>query len=178
MLDDEPGLEVLPPVAGAIDALRAARRLSPHIAVLDISLQDGDGIRLCLELKQLPSAPRVLLYTAFVTPTVILKGNLAGADGLIEKGAPARDLTRTLWRLLAGESCMPPLDRDLLSGRAERLSPEDLSIVGLRLAASQVDEIGEALRLPPSEVVSRIQRLLDGFEGECRAEDGRNLSAR
>ncbi len=178
LLDSEPNLELLRPAAGATEALALAQRSPPDLAVLDVSLQDGDGIRLCLELKQLPGPPRVLLYTAFVTPTVILKGSLAGADGLVEKGVPAAELTHAIKRVMAGERRMPPLDRDLLSARAERLSAEELSIVGLRLASSQVSEIAEALRLPPAEVIARIQRLLAAFEKESRDQDGRNSSAR
>jgi len=175
LLDAEPDLELGPPAAGAQEALRLAQRSPPELALLDVSLPDGDGIRLCLELKQLPAPPRVLLYTAFVTPTMVLKGSLAGADGLVEKGAPAAELTGAIRRVLAGEPCMPPLDLDLLSGRAEQLSAEELSIVGLRLASSQVGEIADALRLAPEEVVARIRRVLGAFEGEDGGEDGGDL---
>lgn len=113
-----------------------------------------------------------------MTPTVILTGSLAGADGLVEKGAPAAELTRAISRALAGATCMPPLDGDLLTSQAERLSAEELSIVGLRLASSQVSEIADALRLAPDEVVMRIQRLLAALEEESAEEDGRNRSAR
>ncbi len=178
LFDGEGDFELAPPAEGATEALQLAERSPPELAVLDVSLRDGDGIRLCLELKQLPVPPRVLLYTAFVTPTVILKGSLAGADGLVEKGAPAAELVRAIRQVAAGESRMPPLDRDLLSGRTERLSAEELSIVGLRLASSQVSEIADALRLPPQEVVARIGRLLARLEEESQDQDGGNLSAR
>ncbi len=178
LLDSEPGFELVHAAAGATEALQLAQRFTVELAVLDVSLREGDGIQLCLELKQLPLPPRVLLYTAFVTPTVILKGSLAGADGLVEKGAPAAELTHALRRVVAGEACMPPLDRDLLSGRAERLSAEELSIVGLRLASSQVGEIAEALRLPPDEIVSRIRRLLGTFEEEPSDADRRSSPPR
>ncbi len=178
LLDGERDFALARPAAGATEALQLAKRFPPELAVLDVSLRDGDGIRLCLELKQLPVPPRVLLYTAFVTPTVILKGSLAGADGLVEKGAPAAELVRAIRQVLAGEARMPPLDRDLLSGRAQSLSAEELSIVGLRLASSQVSEIADALRLSPDEVVARIQRLLGALEEQSADQDGGNLSAR
>lgn len=160
LLDGEPDMDVLSPASGAAEALEVAQKSPPDLAVLDVSLEDGDGIMLCLELKRLPRPPRVILYTAFVTPTVVLKGSLAGADGLVEKGAPAAELTGEIRLAVAGQAHMPPLDRDLLSGRAEGLSSEELSIVGLRLASSQVDEIADALQLTSDEVVARIERLL------------------
>jgi DNA-binding NarL/FixJ family response regulator len=178
LLEGETGLEPLSAASGATEALRLAERFAPEVAVLDISLQDGDGIRLCLELKQLPLQPRVLLYTASVTPTVILKGSLAGADGLVEKGAPAAELAGAIRRVMADEKLMPPVDRDLLSGRVERLSAEELSIVGLRLASSQVGEIADALHLAPGEVVARLQRLLGFFEQKPPRKDRRNSSDR
>lgn len=172
LLEMLPDVDVLSPAAGAEQAMQLVQCAPPELALVDVSLEDGDGIQLCLDLKQLPSPPRVLLYTAFVTPTVILKGSLAGADGLVEKGAPAGTLTRAIRRVLDGETCMPALDRDLLSGRAERLSADELAVLGLRLASSQVSEIAEALGLPPGEVVSRIQRLLAALEDDSPSQNG------
>lgn len=160
LLDDEAELTLLPSAAGAEEALTLARRGAPDIALLDVSLGDGDGLRLCLEMKQLPASPAVLLYTASADPLLRLKARLVGADGLIDKAARANELRSAIGAVLRGETRVPVFDRELLRAKAERLSPEGLAIVGLRLESTPIEGVADVLGLSRNEAISRIGELL------------------
>ncbi len=60
-------------------------------------------------------------------------------------------------------------------------SAEDLSILGLRLASIDLEDIAETLRLSPDVIVERIQSLLTAVGargGEVPGRDGRNWAAK
>ena len=161
LLEDEDRLSLLPAVAGAKAALRAARRRRPQVALVDVSLEDGDGLRLCLDLKRLSAPPRVVLYTASADPLLEVKARLAGADALLPKSARASELIRAIDAALRGEPRMPAFDYDLLRAHTKHLAPEAMAIVGMRLNSTPISGIGVVLGLTENEVVTRIAGLLE-----------------
>lgn len=172
LLEDESALTLLPAAAGAEEALVLARRQAPEIAVLDVALEDGDGLRLCLDLKRLPAPPAVLLYTASADPLLGLKARLVGADGLIDKAARANELSGAIEAVLQGEVRVPAFNRELLKAKAEHLSPEALAVVGLRLESTPIGGIAEVLGLNEDEVITRISGLLRVLDGDSLSENG------
>jgi len=160
LLEAEPALVVLPPAAGATEALTLARQQLPEVALVDVSLGDGSGLCLCLDLKEFDHPPGVVLYTAAADPALSLKARLAGADGLVGKDAPADELRRALKRVGRGEAFAPRPDREVVAAQADRLSAEDLAIVGLRLESASVEDVADTLGLPRAEIMGRLERLL------------------
>ena len=69
-------------VAGAWRAIAIA---SYDVIVLDIGLPDGDGVRLCRDLRANGDATRVLMMTARDTTPDVIHGLDAGADDYITK---------------------------------------------------------------------------------------------
>ena len=58
------GNEVVDEAGNAADAVRIAGELRPDIVLLDLRLGEDSGIEVCREVKALPDAPRVLVFTA------------------------------------------------------------------------------------------------------------------
>ena len=173
LLEDEHALTLLPSAAGANEALMLSRRRAPDIALLDIALDDGDGLRLSLDLKRLPEPPAVLLYTASVDPLLAFKARLVGADGLLAKTARAGELKEAIGAVLRGELRVPAFDRELLRAKTRDLSPELLAVIGLRLHSTPVDGMAAALGLSEEEVSERIERVLEILDGDpAKNQDG------
>ena len=173
LLEDEHALTLLPSAAGANEALMLSRRRAPDIALLDISLDDGDGLRLSLDLKRLSEPPAVLLYTASVDPLLAFKARLVGADGLLAKTARAGELKEAIGAVLRGELRVPAFDRELLRAKTRDLSPELLAVIGLRLHSTPVDGMAAALGLSEEEVSERIERVLEILDGDpAKNQDG------
>lgn len=160
LLEDEGRLALLPPAAGAGEALELARAQRPDVALLDVSLADGDGLHLCLALKQLSDAPRVVFYTASADPLLGLKARLVGADGLVAKSARASELRRAIVAASDGQASALAFDRSLARRKTERLPPDAVAIIGLRLEGVASEGIAEVLGVNEGEVVSRISGLL------------------
>ena len=160
LLRSEPGFVVAGVASGVETGIAQTQLSRPDVAVIDRQLQDGDGLALCRRLKAFPDPPRVLVYSAFADRQMTIPALLSGADGLVDKGAPADELfeaIRTVWR---GGSAVPEPPRELLSDSAGVLPPDDLPILGLLLGRTPVDEVAAALSLDRSKLDARIDAMV------------------
>lgn len=159
MLRAEPGLV---PVASAADpeaAMAAARRTRPDVAIVDYHLKVGDGLALCRQLKSLPAAPRVLIFSAFAERRLALPAAVAGAEGVVDKGIPSDDLFERVRTLARGETVLEITPEAMTAGAA-KLETGDLPILGLMMDRTPRAEIAEVLGLEARELEHRIDAIL------------------
>src|SRR4051794_15114174 len=64
-------------------------RTRPDVVVLDYDLPRVNGLELCRRIKAEVPAPAVLVYSAYADATLALAASIAGAGGIVHKGAPA-----------------------------------------------------------------------------------------
>jgi DNA-binding NarL/FixJ family response regulator len=96
------GNEVVGEAGNATDAVRLAGELRPDVVLLDLRLGDDSGIEVCREMKAMPGAPRVLVFTAHTGVEDVAAATLAGADGYLHKGTVAEELLDAVERTHAG----------------------------------------------------------------------------
>jgi DNA-binding NarL/FixJ family response regulator len=160
VLHAEPGIVPIGAAASAREFWPALNRSRPDVVLLDYHLPDRDGLSLCRQVMRTMPPPRVLLYSAYANAALAIPALLAGAHGLVHKGAPATELYQALRLVARGERVLPPISRELLADASSRLDPEDLPILGMALDDTGAADIAAALRLAPSELHRRIERML------------------
>jgi DNA-binding NarL/FixJ family response regulator len=160
VLKAEPGIVPIASAASARDVWPALTRSRPDVVLLDYHLPDRDGLSLCRQVKRTLPAPKVLLYSAYANAALAIPALLAGSDGLVHKGAPASELYQALRLVARGERVLPPISRELLSDASSRLDPDDLPILGMALDGTGSADIAAALRIAPSDLDGRIERML------------------
>jgi DNA-binding NarL/FixJ family response regulator len=82
--------------------MEGARRLQPHVIVMDLSYAAGNLAGLIRELRLNAPVARQLLISVHDESTVFAAAIAAGADGLVLKRAIGRDLMPAIDALLAG----------------------------------------------------------------------------
>ncbi len=167
-LRSEPGLVPVAAASGMTGAVVQAERSRPDVALVDYHLAEGDGLALCHELKRLPSPPAVLIYSAFARPGLLLAAAVAGADGMVDKGAPLNDLFAAIRTVARGGKALPPLRPDILEQTVTRLEPEDLPILGMRIEGATLLEIGSVLQLEEQELSRRLVAMLGRLAAPVR----------
>jgi DNA-binding NarL/FixJ family response regulator len=104
MIDAEPDLEVCGEVDSEPNARRAVRELEPDIIIVDLSLQDGDGLELVRAVHaHHPETPMLIL--SMHDEAIYAERLLAeGASGYIMKQAAADQLLTALRTVLQGDT--------------------------------------------------------------------------
>ena len=92
--DDE--LELVGQAEDAGQAIELAAALQPDVALLDIEMPGGGGLRAARAIKEDSPATRVLALSAHDTDDARAAMTEAGADGYVVKGAPPAEVAAAL----------------------------------------------------------------------------------
>ena len=144
-------------------------RLRPDVVLLDYHLPRGDGLQLCYRIKKEIPAPRVIIFTAYASPTLALPATLARADSVLAKGAGARDLFTAIRLVFAGEELLPPISAAVLEEALAGLFGDDRVLVAMLLDGASESDVAEALRLPARDVRHSVQRILSALRLDVAA---------
>jgi DNA-binding NarL/FixJ family response regulator len=87
------------------EAIAKVTELSPDVVILDLTMPAMGGFDTAKRIRQAAPATRIVFFSVHETPTT---ARLVGADAFVSKSSAARDLARTIHRLLEGRES-PPL---------------------------------------------------------------------
>ena len=162
VLDAEPGIVFAGESDGDEESVwPLLNRITPDLALLDYHLPHGDGMQLCYRIKQRVPAPKVIVFSAYAGPALSLPATLAKADGLLDKGVPARDLFEAIRLVNKGERLLDPVSRSA-SCRTPRSASiaDDLPLLAMLLDGTPEREIATVLRREPRDIQHAVQRIL------------------
>jgi DNA-binding NarL/FixJ family response regulator len=109
LLEDEPDIEVVGEAADGYEAIAAARRLRPDVALMDIRMPNLDGLEATRRLLAGNETPtRVLILTTFELNEYVYQALRAGASGFLIKDAPAEQLIDAVRIVAAGDALLSP----------------------------------------------------------------------
>lgn len=171
LLRTEPGLVPVGSAVGARDGLELVSRQRPDVVLLDPHLLDADGLGTCRRIRALDPAPRVVLYSAGGEPSLPVTARVAGADGLVDKAAPAEALFDAIRLVARGQTALPPLDREQLDAAAHRVDSDDLALLAMLMDRTEPSDVAATLRLDRRKVARRVERLL----GRLRSQPARSI---
>lgn len=117
MIETEADLTVCGEVATEAQARRAIRELNPDIVIVDLSLEEGDGLELVRDVHaHHPEVPMLVL--SMHDETIYAERLLAeGASGYIMKQAASDQLLRAMRTVLAGDTYLSDTLTEALRSR-------------------------------------------------------------
>jgi two-component system nitrate/nitrite response regulator NarL len=84
------------------EAVGLAERLSPDLAILDVTMPLMNGIEATRRLRALLPSTRILIVSAQTSPCYVSSALKAGADGYVAKDAVGRELITAIRAVVGG----------------------------------------------------------------------------
>ena len=165
IMDVDAEIEVVGEAEDGLAAVDAARRLAPHLVLMDIRMPRLDGLAATRRIiGEHDDPPRVLILTTFGLDKYVFDALRAGASGFLLKDASPEDIVAAIKAVARGDALLDPAVTPSVIGQFAALpSPrEDLR--------AQVDDLTARER----EVLSLMARGRSNAEiaGELVVSEG------
>jgi DNA-binding NarL/FixJ family response regulator len=180
LLESDGDIEVVGEAGTAAEALTRIPLAKPDLAILDVRLEEGNGIEVCREVRSAVPGMACLILTSFADDEALYASVMAGASGFLLKQIKARDLIEDVKKVAGGASLMdpravarvverianPPAGDPLL----ESLSPQERRVLDLIAEGQTNKQIAESMFLAEHTVKNYITGLLRKLKMASRTE--------
>ena len=154
------GLSVVARGQTAADAQALLAREDLDVVLLDVRLEDGNGLQVLAE-RGLRSHPAVLVISSFKTTQYVAAASRFGAAGFLLKTAPLATLVDAIHAVAAGGSVFT---QEQLQKGFVSLRPRERQIVQLAKDGLSNKEIGQRIGASPKTVESHLSEIYERFQ--------------
>jgi DNA-binding NarL/FixJ family response regulator len=180
LLESDEDIEVVGEAGTASEALTRIPLAKPDVAILDVRLEEGNGIEVCREVRSAVPEMACLILTSFADDEALYASVMAGAAGFVLKQIKARDLIEDVKKVANGESLMDPRAVARVVERIanppagdpvlESLSPQERRVLDLIAEGQTNKQIAESMFLAEHTVKNYITGLLRKLKMASRTE--------
>jgi DNA-binding NarL/FixJ family response regulator len=180
LLESDEEIEVVGEAATATEALTRVPLSKPDVALLDVRLEEGDGIAVCRELRSALPDLVCLMLTSFADDEAMYASVMAGASGYVLKQIRARDLIADVKKVAGGASLMDPRAVGRVVERIANppktdpamasLSRQEARILDLIAEGKTNKQVAEAMFLSENTVKNYVTGLLRKLRMTSRTE--------
>lgn len=177
LLSGETDIELIGEAATLDEARTGIAEQEPDVVLLDLRFPEGNGLDLCLELRD--RHPEVLVLTSSADPSEALEAVQAGASGYLLKSADVDEYLQAVREVAHGRSVVDPsvmghlLDRIREPSAADRLddlSAQERRILDLLAEGVSNREIAERIGAAEKTVKNHVSTILRKLELENRTQ--------
>jgi len=102
IINEEPDLTVCGQAEGVRSAIAVASQTRPHVALIDLSIKDGDGLELIREMRNRFPEVRTLVLSMYEETVYAERALRAGAGGYVMKAQAASTVMDAIRSVLRG----------------------------------------------------------------------------
>lgn len=177
MLELETDFKVIGEASDAESALTQADSLSPEIILMDIKMNDIDGIELTRQITQRQPSSNIIMLTLY--DEYLPQAIAAGAKGYLLKDIRREELVRAIRAVKQGRS---PLNLSLnqeqfagltasaVSKQQNHLSERELDILRLTAAGVTTREMANQLYLSEASIKRSVRLIFEKLDVHNRSE--------
>ena len=176
LIEQEEGLEVCGEAGNVSDAFRAIRKIDPDVILVDISLEDSNGLELIRQIDDLGLQIPTLVLSMHDESLYAEHALRAGASGYVMKQAAATTLIQAIEKVMEGEIYVSKTMSSQMLKMAfrgsgdeprtgtERLSLRELEVFELIGRGNSTREIAEQLNLSVKTIETYRAHIKDKLQ--------------
>jgi DNA-binding NarL/FixJ family response regulator len=170
MLDKEPGMEVVAEAKNGREAVRLAEQLRPDILVMDISMDDLNGIDATRALVGKGLGTRIVALSMHADKRFVAGMFEAGAMAYLLKECSYEELIQAIRQVMSGRTYLCSMIsgvmiRDYIQRMRKNepslLSPREKEILQLMAEGSTTKRIADQLKVSVKTVETHRQHVMD-----------------
>lgn len=178
VLEREHDLEIIGQVGSLDEAVQVAENTPVDLAIVDIMLAQGDGIKTTKALRQKLPETRVLGLSVLDEPVRVAEMLRAGASGFVHKTQPVPEIIDAIRATCSGQRYLCPALREdlerLLSSESklplEKLTAREREVFLLLVRGYSNERAATHLGIAPRTVETHRQRVMKKLGAHSVAE--------
>jgi DNA-binding NarL/FixJ family response regulator len=174
-------VKVVGQASGGTEAVKVVKDKKPDVVLLDIRMEEGDGLAALEKLRQSSPSCRVVMLSTYDNPTYVARANAMGASDYLLKGSTRDQLLGAIRAVASGNAPSSFGEMRRVAGAmATRKKEDDVVEVPLTQRETQVlrhlalglsnKEIGRSLSISVETVKEHVQHLLRKIEATDRTQ--------
>jgi DNA-binding NarL/FixJ family response regulator len=176
VINGQADLRIVAALGGNHDAVREAKKLKPHVVLVDLGLRNRNGVNIVATVTTELPQTKVIGMGLIHTQLDIAEFVQAGAAGFILKDATIEEVLGTIRAVAHGMKVLPPLltgsvfthivDHAVRKGKADlddaiRMTKREREIVGLIADGLSNKDIAQRLSIEIHTVKSHVHNILE-----------------
>ncbi len=174
LLNKERSFQVIKTISSIHEMMMYVEYEQPDLILLDLKLQDGDGVSASVQLKKRYPLIKIILFSGFIEPDFAMEAERIGIEGYVLKTIELDKLIIAIKKVLGGERIYDPKVNDVLSKGSpdvlQRLSKQELSIIRLLALGKTNKEIAVQMGLAEKTARNYTSRLYKKIHVTSRTE--------
>jgi two-component system, NarL family, response regulator DesR len=174
LLSLEDDIEIVAEASRGDEVLPAALDTLPDVALLDIEMPGGDGLKVAAVLhERLPSC-LVVILTTFGRSGYLRRAMESGAVGFLLKDAPASELAEAIRGAVKGERVVDPaLAAAALSEGDNPLTEREREVLAASEGGATIEDVAATLYLSEGTVRNYLSTAIKKLGARNRVEAAR-----
>jgi DNA-binding NarL/FixJ family response regulator len=173
----EPDLEVIGEAENGEVGLKAAERLNPDLALVDLVMPEMDGQVMALVLRKSKPKIKVIMLTGTEVDDRVFDLVAAGIEGYVLKQIEPAELVRAIHAVVNGEAYLHPDVMKKIVSRIQpqkassvSLTPRELEVIGWMATPNTYKQIALQLCVSEETVRSHAKNILEKMKQPNRAQ--------
>ena len=172
LLSHEPTFEVVAEASDGHEAIEAAKREVPHVAILDIGMPNLNGIEAARRIVSSLHGIQLIILTVYTDECYLLNALKAGARGYVLKSSAESEILEAVRAVSQGKAFFSPkvsriladdyiryLEQEQVEDSYDLLTSRERQILQLLAEGHANKDIATILNLSPTTVVCHRQHI-------------------
>ena len=174
LLEQQPDLSVVAEAKDGREAVAAVETLKPHVLVMDIGMQNLNGIEAARQLTESQAGVAIVILSMHSDESYVLRALKAGAKAYLLKDSAEADLIRAIHAVADGKSFFSPavskvllddymrkLQRSGAEDAYDLLTPREREILQLVVEGKSNKEVANMLNLSVYTVETHRSNIME-----------------